>query len=833
MKLFVDKIKIKWLLIAILLGTLIITLSCETIVNEATITGTVINGQTFQPLVGTFVRAFGFAESALTDSAGAYELLISIDLPDVSEATLEFSKSGFITDTLNNVGLDIGNSVTAPPITLFPVPTATTSGTVVIEGNAVNALTNENIEGAFVRVLDHESDGTLTDANGHYVLSFSIVVGDSISVTVEISKATFLPDKVTNVAISFADTVKVRTANLIPISSVGGVVALKGKVVNAITAAPLEGALIRALKHPETTLSDSSGSYILSVTLDPGQINVLTLDISKESFAPDTLSSIGVVVGDTVNAPPASLIPLVISQGLGGIRGTVINGITEAPIEGAFVRTLNHPESALTDAQGNYAFAVKITGNESKVINLEIIKQGFLASTLPNLALVIGDTIDVPPTNLLPIDPDGSRAIVKGVVVDDVFFDPIEGVQIRAIGHDETTLSNELGIFTLSLVIKISESDTVDLVFSHEEFVTDSASNVALTVDSTITIAVQALTPKNRAGPPSNAIIFRVSRTSISIKGVGGEKESSEITFQLLDKNDTPLDRFKSAVVSFSLSGPGGGEFISPLTATTDDSGLVRTTLNSGTIAGVVQVTASFDPGTGLIKVKAPLISIHGGQPDSDHFTITSILNIAGLVSIRDDSVRVIVGDKFSNIVRPGTAVSFRTSAGVIQGSAVTDENGKASVLLTSSNPKPLPADSGFVTITAETKDENGNSIFATSLMLWSGLTQIQMVGFPGTFAIADAGSQTFTVKVSDAEHGRPLEGGTSIEVSTTAGQVTGDIGVTLPDTQSRGPKTTLFTFKIVDNNPGDIDPPVPAAVTILVISPNGNDLLTITGSVD
>jgi len=835
MRLFADKIKLKWLLIASILGILIITLSCETIVSEATIEGSVINGQTFQPLAGAFVRAFGFAESALTDSAGAYELMISIDLPDVTEATLEFSKSGFVTDTLSNVGLDLGNSVTAPPITLFPVPTATTSGTVVIEGDAVNALDNTNIEGAFVRVFDHETAGALTDANGHYVLSFSIVVGDSISVTVEISKATFLPDTVTNVAISFADTVMVRTANLIPISSVGGVVALKGKVVNAITAAPLEGALVRALKHSETTLSDSLGDYTLSITLEPGESNVLTLDISKASFAPDTLSNIGVSIGDTVNAPPASLIPLVISQGLGGIRGIVVNGITEAPIEGAFVRVLNHPESALTDSEGNYAFAVKITGNESNVIDLEIIKQGFLSSTLPNLALTIGDTVDVPPVNLLPIDPEGSRAIVKGVVVDDVFFDPIGGTQIRAIGHDETTLSNELGNFSLSIVIKIDESNIVDMIFSHEEFVTDTLFNVTLTVDGTITLAAnQKLTPLNRAGPPSNATLVSISRTSISIQGVGGEEESSELIYQLRDENGIALDRFHHAEVTFSLFGPGGGEFISPLIAITDDSGSVRTAVNSGTIAGVVQVIASFDPGTGVIINSAPTpIVIHGGQPDSAHFTITSTLNIAGLVSIREATVTVIVGDKFSNFVRPGTAVSFRTSAGIIEGSAVTDENGRASVTLTSANPPPTPADSGFVTITGETKDENGNSIFATRLMLWSGLTQIQMVGFPGTFAIADASSETFTVKVSDLEHGRPLEGGSSIEVSSTAGQVSGDIGVTMPDTQSRGPKTTLFTFKIVDNNPGDIDPPVPATVTILVISPNGNDLITISGTVD
>jgi len=839
MKLFADKRKIRWLLIALLLGTFIITLSCETIVSEATVTGTVINGQTFQPLAGAFVTAFGFVGSALTDSSGAYVLLFSVDEPDVSEATLEFSKSGFETDTLSNVGLDIGNSVTARNIILSPLSTATTSGTVVIEGNAVNALTGANEEGAFVRVFDHESAGTLTDADGHYVLSFSIDVGDSTSVTVEISKATFLPDTVTNVAISFADTVQVRTANLIPITSAGGVVVLKGKVVNGVTAAPLEGALVRALQHAETTLSDSLGDYTLSVTLEAGQSNVLTLDISKASFAPDTLSSIGVTVGDTVNAPPASLIPLTISQGLGGIRGTVFNGITEAPIEGAFIRALDHSESALSDAQGNYAFAVAIVGEESNVIDLEIIKEGFLASTLPNLELVIGDTVDVPPTNLIPIDPDGSKAIVKGVVVDDVFFDPIGGVQIRAIGHDETTLSNELGIFTLSLVIKISESDIVDLVFSQEEFITDTLSNVALTVDGTITLAGnQELTPKNRAGPPSNAILFDITRTSISIQGAGGVEETSVLTYQLRDKNGTPLDRFKNAVVSFSLFGPGGGEFVAPLTATTNDSGLVRTALNSGTIAGVVQVVASFDPGTGIITSAPTPIAIHGGQPDSAHFTVfSSTLNIAGLIQFgREAIISAIVGDKFSNIVRPGTAVLFESKFGDIEGSDETDEDGRASVRLFSAKPLPLTADSGFVRVIGKTRDEDGDLIIDSTFVIFSGNTRVEMVGFASdsTFTIAEAGKATFTIKVDDQQFGNPIEGGSTVEITATAGRVSGS-GIVIPDTQAKGPKTTIFTFSLIDAQPNEDPPAAPDAstVSIAVTSPNGNVTITINGTVD
>jgi len=291
------------------------------------------------------------------------------------------------------------------------------------------------------------------------------------------------------------------------------------------------------------------------------------------------------------------------------------------------------------------------------------------------------------------------------------------------------------------------------------------------------------------------------------------------------------LDRYRPTDVTFSLFGPGGGEFISPLVATTDANGIVKTALNSGTIAGVVQIIASFDPGTGVINSAPTPIAIHGGQPDSAHFTITSTLNIAGLVSIREATVTAILGDKFSNFVRPGTAVQFQTKYGIIEGSDVTDENGRATVTLISSNPLPLTSDSGFVPITAETKDENGNSIFAIDTMLWSGHTQVQMVGFSGSFSIVDGGSESFTVRVSDIEHNRPLEGGSTIDISATVGSVSGSTIV--PDTRDRGPGTTLFTFTVQDDDIGDIDSSLPSTVTILVTSPNGNVQIQISGTID
>ena len=115
--------------------------------------------------------------------------------------------------------------------------------------------------------------------------------------------------------------------------------------------------------------------------------------------------------------------------------------------------------------------------------------------------------------------------------------------------------------------------------------------------------------------------------------------------------------------------------------------------------------------------------------------------------------------------------------------------------------------------------------------MLWSGHTQVQMVGFSGSFSIVDGGSESFTVRVSDIEHNRPLEGGSTIDISATVGSVSGSTIV--PDTQDRGPGTTLFTFTVQDDDVGDIDSSLPSTITILVTSPNGNVQIQISGTID
>ena len=68
--------KLKWSLTLLFLLFLTLPFACETILNEATITGKVVNGETTQPVEGAFVRAIGFSESVETDSVGDYTLLL-------------------------------------------------------------------------------------------------------------------------------------------------------------------------------------------------------------------------------------------------------------------------------------------------------------------------------------------------------------------------------------------------------------------------------------------------------------------------------------------------------------------------------------------------------------------------------------------------------------------------------------------------------------------------------------------------------------------------------------------------------------------------------------
>jgi len=312
---------------------------------------------------------------------------------------------------------------------------------------------------------------------------------------------------------------------------------------------------------------------------------------------------------------------------------------------------------------------------------------------------------------------------------------------------------------------------------------------------------------------PASISFISADPPEVGVRG-SGDNEFSVLTFEVRDEEGNPVA--DGTLVLFSLEGG--------LDATVTDSartldGKVRAVLRSGTKAGTVRVIARVAERPEVSSGAIP-VSVHGGPPDKDHFSLAvEKLNIAGRVySGLTDRITAYVFDRYSNPVPEGTSVYFSTTGGGIEGSARTDARGQASVDLISAEPYP---EGGLVTVTAQTVDKDGNPITATIKVLFSGHTAPIYVE-PSYITVPEGGRQAFTYIVSD-EDGNPLVEGTRIKVTSQGGKVTGDVDVTLPDTQD--PSWTRFSFIFQD----EAEDETPPQITIEVTSPNGDRKRTIT----
>jgi hypothetical protein len=312
--------------------------------------------------------------------------------------------------------------------------------------------------------------------------------------------------------------------------------------------------------------------------------------------------------------------------------------------------------------------------------------------------------------------------------------------------------------------------------------------------------------------------------------------------------------------VKFQLFGTpysAGGAYVSPASIATNVSGRVATTVNSGTVSGVLQLIATLHRKTdGVDVVSAPVvITVNAGLPDQKFFTIgPDQHNFAGWDWVnRTDGILVQVGDKYSNPVKTGTAVYFNTTGGIIDASGFTDASGHAKVLLYSGNPLPqLPynvvkyppviyGDSmkGYAWVRAFTIGQQEANVTDSTLMLFSGIAQITAVSVD-SFHVLQSGSEGFSFTVSD-ENGNPLAPGQIITATLqyTAppnSQVnlvtTGDVSVVLGDYLFRGPESTRFTVQVADQTQGGLGNRIGASVKIHTEGPNSTANTIVYGTI-
>lgn len=386
----------------------------------------------------------------------------------------------------------------------------------------------------------------------------------------------------------------------------------------------------------------------------------------------------------------------------------------------------------------------------------------------------------------------------------------ISGAQVDVENYPSQTYTDQNGEYQISLEL----SDDIDQVniqvlVSKAGFETGSA---RITAQKSQTVKVPDITlrkifdqdttvfdPDIKSGEARHIQVHGSHTQHIYVMS-SGLQETARINFIVLDSKGVPIDEDHQTMVYFKiLEGPDGGEYLDPDSMLTEN-GLIYTVLNSGIIAGPVQIQASAITDSGRCIYTFPIrIAIFGGLPDPIHFSVAlKYLNIAGLKYLGIlDEVTAFVGDKYSNPVTPGTVVYFSTDYGIVDGSAVTDEMGRATVNFISAYPQPPnPMESSFVHVTGWTySDTMGQRVITDKARILLSDQTAPILVNPQSFNFGTTNTPVnFSYVITDV-WGNPIVGGSKIEVKATDGDLFGDINIEMLDTQFSGPGTTNFNF--------------------------------------
>lgn len=804
------------------------------------------------PVEGALIRVPATAEMsdqedvvAMTKADGTYSL--NVDIETSTDLQVIASKDGFTQETV--VTVIAGKAREVPPLVLVMTAGAGGGSGQVPQGTAT--LTGQVVDGTgapaadvVVRAKAGTSEPVRTDAEGNYTL----VIGADADGEVDVEASLNGYTASRTVTMLLDETVEVALL-VLPYPEVVGSVTLAGQVVDE-SGAPVAGASVEVPSTPNTTSgtaaatqTDAQGRYELTVGMRTG--GDLTVKASKDGFTGEhTLTAFP----NTDRTVPTLVLSA--SEGEGGtvsLTGRVVDR-DGVPVADARVSVAPTPETTSTtpvttrtDEEGHYELTVGLRTGTDLTVSAD--RDGYEASA--TVTVFAGDTRSVPEL-VLPFSSSepGSYATLEGQVVNRN-GDPVADARVHVPAdelvtvEDATARTDAEGAYALPVIIDSNTELTVTATKDGYE----ASTTVTVFAGDTRQVPTLVLpfpdetTPE--PGVPTNIQLVSVTPSVIGIVG-SGAPEVARITFQLTDSTGTPVTLGSGAAVRFRLGQSPSGVFVAPQEMETNSEGKVTANLSSGTQAGTVQVVAEATVGGETIFSHPVTVVIHGGMPDLEHFSIgPAQFNFPGLRRYGvSDEISVIVGDRYSNPVKEGTAVYFETTHGVIEGSAFTDEMGHGAVTLTSAN--PLPSD-GIAVITASTANDNEERIARQTPVVFSGVPNV--VVSPTTASLYE----TYSVSLTD-ENGNPLAPGTTVSVQADGTKVkaTGNVNVTLDDTAFRdgngdgdaldyedvirGPGVTEFTFRAVDDlEPDEAGSPTLETISILVSGPNGSLEIVLT----
>ncbi len=637
--------------------------------------------------------------------------------------------------------------------------------------------------------------------------------------------------------------------DLPPTAGVGpvppGTATVSGTIDDLATQNPLQNTSVFLLVNgvTDSMKTGSDGSYHFQVDLSSGQAQSGILTVRKFGYLVQAFNLI--IRGDTtVNV--ALTVDLSTSAIVGG---TVRDSATLYPLRNTTV-LLTLPgfvDSVITGIDGTFLLTADLVDRDSLPVVFTAYRAGYTTRKM-TIEVHKGQTTNLGNV-LMQVDVQSTIGQVVGRVLDAQSLVPISGASVLLSSNIKTdsVLTASDGSYSFSIDLAGLTSVSGQLKFSKSGYTSASANftvsagqtatqNVNLNRDTTTGVKDSSAT-----GSAHSIAFIGMTTDQISVYGVGGV-EATILTWEVRDSLGFPIDYDHRDTVMFSLSGApvAGGAYVSPAQQITNSSGRVSTTVNSGTVSGVVQFIATLRRNSdGVVIQSTPvIITVNAGLPDQAHFTIGATqFNFPAYDWVNHtDGIIVQVGDKYSNPVRLNTAVYFNSTGGVIDASGFTDATSHASVTLYSGNPKPNDPvyGKGYAWVKATTIGENSTTVADSEMILFSGLPSIDSVSVD-TFRTPSGGtSQTIHYVVED-ENGNPLAPGTHISVvlqytappgsSSINIVANGDIDVTLGDYFFHRNGTTDFSFTVVDQTIGGVPAgtKIHATVTITVTSPNGN----------
>ncbi len=426
-------------------------------------------------------------------------------------------------------------------------------------------------------------------------------------------------------------------------------------------------------------LTDASGIATLAITPADGGSGALAIKADATVAGKQVTGTINLTVG--AGADPKLTLTLTDSQGntvntlsgaqSGLVRATVIDGDNK-PVAGAIVKYVASDTSLIEFSPASGSALTNVNG--VAIVNIKPVSVNSAGAAAVTATSIVGTKsvsgtvtvavgaapLQVGTLSLNPA-PTGKLPAFSAVTIN---------IPITSGGQPATAVSG------LSLSSLCSADNTATLVqgqLANGIVNATYTNNGCLRGTDVITVAIgNSIQTISIGVDPAGigAISFVGSSTptlSLVLKGSGGlgRYEAAQLTFRVVDQHNVGLN---GVDVTFRATTNTGGLTVSPIKATTDADGNVKTTVSSGTIPTPVRIIAEATRAGVTISGLSDAMTISTGLPIQKNFSLSvSELNYeAWDYDNAKTSATVLMADQYGNPVSDGTVVNFITEGGAI-----------------------------------------------------------------------------------------------------------------------------------------------------------------------